>query len=211
MSSFVSLLGNTYSYWTVIKYHGQDKHKKALWWCRCECGTERAVVGNNLARGISTSCGCHRKDANGKRTHGESRKSAEYRIWAGARGRCQNPENRAYKNYGGRGIQFSDQWVGPQGFQNFLACVGRRPTPEHTLERINNDGNYAPGNVRWATRHEQNRNKRSNVFVKHAGKMLVLVDACAAAGLNYRSIKSAIGRGMAAQTAFNTYLQQLED
>jgi hypothetical protein len=82
----------------------------------------------------------------------------EYYAWAASIRRCHNPRNPYYRNYGGRGIQVCDRWR--KSFANFLSDVGVRPSPELTLDRVNNDGNYEPGNVRWATRSEQNSNQR---------------------------------------------------
>ena len=88
------------------------------------------------------------------------RKSPEYNVWANMKYRCQNERNPAYHNYGGRGICVCERWLCDDGFANFLADLGCRPTEKHSLDRINNDGNYEPGNVRWATKAVQEHNKR---------------------------------------------------
>jgi hypothetical protein len=133
------------------------------WNCICECGVSRSVNGSDLRGGASRSCGCS------KRKHGESGRtvdgrrglgSAEHRCLSNVIQRCTNPKNKDFKYYGARGVSVADEWRGSGGFERFLAHVGRRPSPTHSLDRIDNDGNYAPGNVRWATAKEQASNRR---------------------------------------------------
>lgn len=94
-------------------------------------------------------------------------KTAEYRAWSSAQSRCSNPNCRSYDDYGGRGITFAKEWLGGAGFQRFLEHIGARPTTGHSLDRIDVNGNYEPGNVRWATRTEQARNKRISRQASH--------------------------------------------
>jgi len=98
-------------------------------------------------------------------THGKTGTS-EYKAWDGMKQRCFNPNDKSYPNYGGRGIRVCARWLGPNGFVHFLADVGPRPSSRHSIDRINNDGNYAPGNCRWATPIEQQSNRRNNVHVR---------------------------------------------
>jgi hypothetical protein len=124
--------------------------------CRCVCGTEKIFDAQNLKLGKTESCGCQRKT---RLRHGEAtahRRTTEYRIWEAMRYRCGNPRSRAYKWYGARGIKVCSRWA---CFENFLADMGRRPAGR-SLDRINNDGNYEPGNCRWATALEQVHNRR---------------------------------------------------
>lgn len=123
--------------------------------CRCDCGQTRSVPLTSWGR--TRSCGCARREANVARctTHGHSSDSL-YLTWSDLVGRCTRPSHKRYADYGGRGIQVCARW---RSFAAFLADVGERP-PGLTLDRIDNDGNYEPGNVRWTTRSVQNRNRR---------------------------------------------------
>jgi hypothetical protein len=172
------------------------------WLCQCDCGTTRAFSGSSLKRGIVRSCGCLRREVARTTftTHGQS-ESAEFKIWMGILQRCTNPRNKAYPNYGKRGITVCERW---QFFENFYADMGARPSPDHSVDRVNNDGPYAPANCRWATHGEQRRNSRKVVRVTYHGKTMVLRDWAAELGFTYTTLKHRFQRGWSIERAFTT-------
>lgn len=135
--------------------------------CRCQCGTERPVLLSNLKSRKSKSCGCYRSNraAETKVRHGHARKghvTPEFACWQAMIGRCTRQNHISYRNYGGRGIKVCDRWL---AFEAFLSDMGYRPSPLHSLDRINNDGNYEPDNCRWATKQEQRKNQRPRLRI----------------------------------------------
>ncbi|MCK5015416.1 MAG: AP2 domain-containing protein [Candidatus Omnitrophica bacterium] len=142
---------------TVICRVENDKNGIAVWRCLCVCGNIKNIRGNNLVRGTK-SCGCLQKESASKcfMTHG-MRNTSEYKVWLDIRQRCNNPNNKSYVNYGGRGITVCEKWL---KFENFFEDMGNRPDGL-TIERIDNDKGYYKENCKWATYSEQGRNKRS--------------------------------------------------
>jgi hypothetical protein len=160
-SGRVDIAGQRFGRLLVLSY-AETRQKKAYWLCRCDCGAERVVCGGNLRKGTSQSCGCLHNEGMVERfrKHGEGGHpwTPEYRTWRALRNRCRSPKGQTDSRYGGRGIKVCERW---EDYEAFLADMGRRPSPKHSIDRWpNNDGDYEPGNCRWATTTEQRLNQR---------------------------------------------------
>jgi hypothetical protein len=147
------VIGQKFNRWTVVS---KGSPKKVF--CRCDCGTLAEVDKWTVVHGTSKSCGCYLKEVMSKinLTHGRSR-TPEYGSWLAMKKRCTDENYGEFKYYGGRGISICDRW---KKFENFIADMGIKPSPIHSIDRINNDGNYEPSNCRWATPSTQTLNQR---------------------------------------------------
>lgn len=157
--------GERFGRLTVESHVGRGR-----WRCRCDCGgVHVGAFSAHLRNGLIKSCGClAREMAAAKNYRHGGCKSPEYAIWATARARCRNPNNQHYKDYGGRGIQMCEEWAGD--FAAFIRDVGPRPSALHSIDRIDNNGNYQPGNVRWAAPIAQANNKRCSRLISFRGE-----------------------------------------
>lgn len=162
---------------------------------QCTCGTLKMVATHNVPK--IKSCGCYRREWVRTRVqpaliHG-GHGTPEYAVWSGAKNRCHCTSNKDFAKYGGRGIQMCERWR--SSFENFLADMGRRPSPGHSLDRVDVDGHYAPGNCRWATRSEQQRNKRSNVCITAQGVTRALAEWAEILGVPHETLRQRVLRG----------------
>lgn len=198
MPAKISLVGQTFGRLKVISEAGYlGKRRASL--CICECGTEKVVANEDLRSGHAKSCGCYKLDIHRKRltTHGKS-KSVEFIKWAEMIQRCTNPNHRHTDDYGGRGIKVCERW---KSFALFFEDMGECPKGL-TLERIDPNGNYEPGNCIWDTWKNQNRNKRNSRRVTFRGEEKCLGEWCEILGLNYQTVISRLQRGWTPERAF---------
>ena len=151
------LPGQRFGRWTVVR-EGEKKDNRVAWLCKCDCGTERTVITRQLVKGLSKSCGCYMKDRITKHGHNKvTGSSSEYNSWHQMKQRCLNPNDKRYDDYGGRGIKICERWL---DFNNFLEDMGVKPSPKHSIDRIDVDGDYEPSNCKWSDDYEQQRNIR---------------------------------------------------
>jgi hypothetical protein len=158
----------------------QSRKGRGILRCLCDCGREIEVRRSAFVTGHTRSCGVGHRfyEPRGPALHSYP----EYRSWCAMRERCRVPKHPKFYLYGGRGIRVCARWEGD--FLAFLSDMGRRPSDSHTIERINCDGNYEPGNCRWATVREQGRNKRTNRYLDMGGRRRLLIDVAADFGLH---------------------------
>lgn len=189
----------------AIVISGEPRRKGyRMWRIRCDCGTEKIVYHHCLYSGHTTSCGClgREKRLAASTHHGHNtraHKSCEYTSWWEMIQRCYRAGHISYKNYGGRGIVVCDRWK--NSFPNFLTDLGLKPTPRHWLDRIDTNGNYEPGNCRWATPKEQLRNTRRNRIVEYQGKAMCMSELSEVTGILCSRLRWRIDNGWSVQEA----------
>lgn len=175
------------------------------WLFRCECGAEKVMPISRVRRGNTRSCGClHREQvAQRNRTHGLSHRP-EHNAWSSMISRCENASVATYRHYGGRGITVCERW---HTFALFIEDMGLRPTPAHSIDRTAVNGNYEPGNCRWATRQEQSLNRTSTAMVTYQGRRMSLVSAAQLCGIEVKPVRSRLRRGWSIDRSLETPLE----
>ncbi len=176
-SNPTSEIGKVYGLWTVLRYGQKDQRGCKLWICRCECGTERPVLQGALRFGRSASCGCQKRNARAEHVR-------TWDCWSSMNKRCRSLLRPMVLSYAGRGITVCQRW---KSFDNFLADMGEKPAGL-TLDRINNDAGYFPGNCQWAKPKEQARNRRGNVRYSFDGLTLTQSEWAERTGLSQETL-----------------------
>lgn len=203
-SKLDDLTGRVFTRLTVIRRSPNGKPGIPRWECRCECGAFTEALAGNLKAGTVKSCGCLRIDNNFKHGHSpEGNYSPEYRAWCGMKTRvnAEHPDKN-YAWYKGRGIGMCERW---ESFPNFLADMGLKPSPKHSLDRINNDLGYFPENCRWASSVQQARNQRKSINLTYEGATRNLKEWCEILGISYTAAYNRYRRGYATEQVLSRY------
>lgn len=180
----IDITGQRFGKLVALERAGRVK-RVSLWLCRCDCGREKVIRYGNLASGHTQSCGCSWREAKIKRntTHGRAY-TRTYKIWAGMLKRCRNPKSKQWSDYGGRGIEVCEKW---HTFENFYADMGDCPDG-YSIERIEVNGHYEPGNCKWATSKEQSRNRRDRKRYDYNGESFTLAEWSEKTGISVSSL-----------------------
>lgn len=181
----LNLIGVKFGYLTVLSQNGKTEQHQLRWLCKCDCGNYTTVTGGRLRFGSTKSCGCLYLKGN-RRKHGESSITPEYRAWSKIKERCYSNTSKGFPRWGGRGISMCKEWR--DNYEIFLDEMGRRPTNNHSIDRIDNNGNYCKTNCRWATRKEQNNNTTRNRYISNNGVTNTLQGWADKIGVDYRNI-----------------------
>jgi hypothetical protein len=203
MKSYIDISNQRFGRLIALYPDGKDTSNTVKWRCLCDCGKESTVSGPHLRKGRIKSCGCLIVDTHV--THGMTG-TPEYAAWNGMIGRCHNQSNQRWAHYGGRGITVCDEWRGD--FVAFLNHVGKKPGAGFSIDRINVDGNYEPGNVRWASQKTQCRNRTNNVRHEYDGRSMTLPEWSDYLGVKEITLRKRIEAGMPPDRIFSvTHLQ----
>lgn len=201
------LSGQSFGKLTVISY-SHTENKRALWKCICQCGNSHIAIGKYLICGDTKSCGCEQnKFFITKHSEAGLNRSKEYRTWKSMKTRCLNKHSKEYKRYGGRGIKICQSWI--DSFESFLYDMGRAPSPNHSLDRMDNNGDYNFFNCRWATSKEQNNNSSNCNFITMNGKTLSVAAWAESYNVSYIMVYKRLMRGWNLKEALETPSKQI--
>lgn len=202
----IDVTGKKFNRLTALGPTGQDRQNQMVWLCRCDCGNLTFVSSSNLRIGHTKSCGCLHGEVLSERSVIHNMSGTKiYATWTHLIQRCINPSDAAYDRYGGRGISVCAEWR--FSFEDFYACVsGLSHFNErgYTLDRINNDGDYEPSNIRWSTQTEQARNKRNSRYFTYGGKTQTATEWGEQFGLEYKTLLARLNRGWDMERALRT-------
>lgn len=189
--------GSRVGLWTVVGFvrkHDKCGRVRRYVKCQCACGSERDVLVYHLLSGATTNCGCVTNVKHGESSSSRQNPTVEYSTWAALINRCENQEDKSYKDYGGRGIKVCQRWR--NSFADFLKDMGRRPSEKHSIDRYpDNNGDYCPGNCRWATHRQQCLNKRNNRILTVNGESKTMTEWAEETGIRVGTISERLRLG----------------
>lgn len=195
MAQYLDISAQRFGRLVVVEYAGKNKQGAAMWRCKCDCGNEKVVCGAELRRGKTFSCGCLHSEVQKKllTKYGFSN-SRIAQIWRGMMNRCNSPRSKSYELYGGRGINVCDEWAANvENFREWALESGY--TEDLTIDRIDPNGNYEPGNCRWVDMKTQQNNRRNNVLLTYDGLTRTITEWSEITGIDYTVIKARVRKG----------------
>ena len=198
----LNLDGQKFGDWIVLSTEIKlcGKKTNSICTCRCSCGKIKEVRATFLKKGRSSRCkSCASREKNKK--HSKSY-TDEYKIYIGIKKRCYNPNSTAFNYYGDRGIKVCDRWL--ESFENFLEDMGDRPSKNHSIDRIDVNGDYSPKNCRWADNKTQMRNRKNTKIINYKGLVKPISQFCEELALPYRVVYERIKMGWSVEKAFTT-------
>lgn len=201
MPKLIDLTGQKFGRLTVIE-RAENKGKHTYWKCRCDCGNDCVINSSNLIHGLTKSCGCLWQES--VSSHGIAKLDYKiYKTWFGIKERCTNPKHISYNNYGARKILIYPDWLNnPKNFYDYVSKLEHFGEEGYTLDRINNNGNYEPNNLRWADTKTQCRNKSNNHLVEYEGKIMTFIEMVEKSGINESTLRGRIRRGDTGEKLF---------
>lgn len=206
MSKLIDLTGQRFGRLAVIGQSSRH-NRQVLWLCKCDCGQTTIVTGGNLRSGNTRSCGCLNRETSSVRMKSQRHNEGAdghtytrlYRIWRGLMNRCFNTADLGYSRYGGRGIECCAEWMEWAAFQDWAVSSGYQASL--TLDRIDNNGPYAPYNCRWADVYQQNNNKRNNHYLSCFGERHTVAEWSRITGLKQTTIRQRVAHGWPVERA----------
>lgn len=207
MVKSIDITGQKFNRLTAIKYSHKQHPRNHYWLYKCDCGEEKIIRKNHVSSNKTLSCGCYSQDRKDNMKLTAVTRTPIYHIWENIKYRCNSSKNSAYKDYGGRGIRICERWM---KFENFLEDMKERPSLEHSVDRIDNNGDYEPSNCRWATNKEQSRNTRKNRNFTIDGVTHCVTDWAKEKGLSNFLVFLRLRRGWSIEEALNICAKKIK-
>jgi len=200
-----NLIGQRFGRLLIIKRILTITKRRLRWLCKCDCGNQKIILSDSLKSGKTKSCGCLQKETAKifSTKHGLYQLNI-YNSYHNMKQRCNNPNNHAYKDYGGRGIKVCKRWSGSRGFLNFLEDMGQPPTNKYQIDRINNNKGYYKRNCRWVVSKNNNRNRRDNLIIEYDNKKQCMSAMAEEYNMNPHVLRDRLSSGQSIEKALLT-------